>query len=996
MATYLKCKIQHNNYNKIFTEDNIIQSVIPGKIVNNNLLLFDDKLEIKLNGHNYQRNLLYLENEILFNRIRKYWKCIEHLLLTGNGTINNIVNLKEVVNLLCYTYYNLQESRDKELQTETLKCVDLFKNSVCKISEIDEDILNRLASNVIVLQEEPISQYFHGYFMIFYLILLIEKVCGCDNYETTYKSIILDLLKLSEIIFEKHKNDLLYAQPFPCMCIKNLWIYLMKYKSTSIRTFWGMFNKCIEERNEEFAAWTLRHLSYVQYYTIDESIGNRVIREDSMNIELINKLVQSTISQIYNESKLLSILKLLNPMFTELWIEHMKLEPYQIMWEHFYKNINNTIQNILLPKEIFEFKDNIDNITNNPDSLRNPYEYFLYLLHRHLNKHPFHWKKLQGRIYSRLPEQKVREFNDNGVYNISLLFFTLGSLKIQEILEKLNGILGILSRERQNKEFIWILHINMVIMAIFQNHDVSIISTTLLKLVQNASENRDNFHLIKHYLQGLSIIFNNTDTLDLKQNCLLSSWIAPYMLACSHTDLCMLLQLLIDVLKKAESVGKWSYFRPIYVEFVIPTLKQIAVTNSTGQIGKLAGLLLINMPELNSSLLQYFCNENINVNVTNEFLTTLLENMNITSITGQQDNILISAWCRISLLCSDTISNDLSQKIFSLPAIRNLVLIESFDEPFVDFIKALNKQISQPNIFRLKELCEACFGNIDKWIVSHLTPSKLDSQVLYLYTKISLLFYYCAPLLYQKSKSFCLLNRLITVLLLPTEVLTGKSPPGNILNAVEKTWHLFFKGIYKLDHVSDPYIDRTLKDLIVRYIPHFSTVNSPIINILDNNEITTYTLEKITNNLLLHSARSSEENTFKAIKTIQNILQISVDLERIQSVIKKVLPGIFEVIIFNSQKSAALDVLKFITSSEWYNHVHDDVRNSIQNVTAKHLAFNTNNYFQLISILQKYMPEDVKASLPQIKEQIVHVERMRGIGFDNTLRQALKRIEDAC
>lgn len=469
-----------------------------------------------------------------------------------------------------------------------------------------------------------------------------------------------------------------------------------------------------------------------------------------------------------------------------------------------------------------------------------------------------------------------------------------------------------------------------------------------------------------------------------------------YMVACSHTDLCMLLQLLIDVLKKAESVGKWSHFRPIYLDFVIPTLKQIAVTNNVGQIGKLAGLISMNIPELNSSLLPYFCNETIDINVTNEFLTTILENIHIASITVQQHNILISAWCRISLLCSDTISDDLSQKIFSLPAIRNIVLIENFDEPFVDFIKALNKQINQTNLFRLKELCEACFGNIDKWIVPHLTASKLDTQVLYLYTKMSLLFLYCAPLLYQKSKSVCLLNRLITVLLLPTDVLTGKSPPGNILHAVEKTWHLFFKGIYKLDHISDPYIDRTLRDLIIRYVPHFSTVNSPIINILDNNDIITYALEKITNNFLLHSARSSEENTFKAIKTIQNILQISVDLERIRTIIKKVLPGIFDVIIFNSQKSAALDVVKFITSAEWYNYVHDDVRNSIQNVTAKHLAFNTNNYFQLVSILQKYMPEDVRASLPQIKEQITHVERMRGVGFDNTLRQALKRIEDTC
>ncbi|KRT78449.1 hypothetical protein AMK59_7228, partial [Oryctes borbonicus] len=315
---------------------------------------------------------------------------------------------------------------------------------------------------------------------------------------------------------------------------------------------------------------------------------------------------------------------------------------------------------------------------------------------------------------------------------------------------------------------------------------------------------------------------------------------------------------------------------------------------------------------LNLNLIPYFCGENINVNVTNEFLTTVLEDTYFTGVKSQQEGVLIAAWCRISLLSSDTISHSVSMKIFNLSAIKSVVTIEDCEEPFVDFIKALNKQVSAQNqVFRLKELCEICFGNIDKWISNYLTPSTLDSQVLYLFTKISLLFYYCAPLLYQKSKSICLLNRLVTVLLLPTEVLMGKPLSPNILHAIEKTWHLFMKGIFKLDHVSDPYIDRTLKDLIIRYVPHFSTSNTPIMNILDSAEITTYTLEKITNSFLLHSARSSEENTFKALKTIQSILQVSFDLPRIQNITRKVLSGVFEVIIFNSQKSAALDLVKF-------------------------------------------------------------------------------------
>lgn len=514
-------------------------------------------------------------------------------------------------------------------------------------------------------------------------------------------------------------------------------------------------------------------------------------------------------------------------------------------------------------------------------------------------------------------------------------------------------------------------------------------------LVRNGSENRECFHLMKHYLNGLNIIFSISDNFDANQNCLLGSWIAPFMSSCCHSDLCTLLQLLIDILKKSESLGKWTTFKPIYQEHVLPTLKQISLTSSYGQIGELAGLIALHIPELNVIAIQYFCKETVNINVTKEFVSTVLSDLHVSNGIVQHENILISAWCRISLLCSDTIDTELCKKIFNLQSIRSMVVVEHCDEPFVDFVKALSKQMVVQNnqIFRLKELCVSCFGNIDRWISSYLTPSTDESQILYLYTKISMLFYYCAPLLYQKSKSICLLNRLVTTLLLPTEILMGKPPVTNILYAIEKTWHLFVKGIYKLDHTSDPYIDRTLKDLIIRFVPHFPTVNSPILNILDHGDITNYVLEKITNSFLLRSARSSEENTFKALKILNNILQISVDLPRIQSIIHKILPGIFEVLMFNVQKSAALEIIKFITFSEWYIHIHQNIQLSIKNITSKHLAFNTNNYFQLINILQKYMPDDIKSVLPQIKDEISHVERMRGVGFDSKLREALNKIE---
>lgn len=68
-----------------------------------------------------------------------------------------------------------------------------------------------------------------------------------------------------------------------------------------------------------------------------------------------------------------------------------------------------------------------------------------------------------------------------------------------------------------------------------------------------------------------------------------------------------------------------------------------------------------------------------------------------------------------------------------------------------------------------------------------------------------------------QNKNTCILYRLTSTLLLPSAVLMNKKPTNIILTALRRTWHLFVRGIGRLDFKTDNYIERTLKDMIIRY-----------------------------------------------------------------------------------------------------------------------------------------------------------------------------------
>ncbi|KAF5307841.1 hypothetical protein FQR65_LT18313 [Abscondita terminalis] len=396
---------------------------------------------------------------------------------------------------------------------------------------------------------------------------------------------------------------------------------------------------------------------------------------------------------------------------------------------------------------------------------------------------------------------------------------------------------------------------------------VDSVSAPLVKVVCEVVEQRDKYNLIRSFIEGFDLLLNTSKNYYLKQHTMLGSWVSKYIACCSFSDLCYFLNILLSNVKSLRKECAWSEWEPVLKQHVLPGLKDVAtITNCPSQVGTLTALIDRNPA---SEFVLIFTSDPINVNVTCQFITTLLEDVSegFFGLPKNHETAVLHAWVRCCLLNCDSIDK-LSNNVAKITVLSELFNKDSADtNPLCAFVKGLNR--TRSDLINCRELCEQCFGQLHSWVIPHITTPTSEACALHMYTCISLIFYHCSSLLYHKNRSNCLLNRLVNIFLLPTDILMGKAPHAHVLSAVQRTWHLFMYGIYVLDGSSDAYIERTLRDMVADLCPLLSTNNSPMLKCSKNERLSTFILERISTSFLLHSSRSSEVNTTKALRIIQ-------------------------------------------------------------------------------------------------------------------------------
>lgn len=522
----------------------------------------------------------------------------------------------------------------------------------------------------------------------------------------------------------------------------------------------------------------------------------------------------------------------------------------------------------------------------------------------------------------------------------------------------------------------------------------------MLQLLHDAVNDQKLFRLIKDFVENFEYVINYSMNYQLHQWLLIDTWLPKYLSVCYHSDLKTALNVLLSTFDKVSNADSWSLWEPSFRDHVYSSLKQTSSAATAPDIvGKIAGKLCLLMPSITNDAFSFFNGETIPPRVSCQFLGEVLADFpNSFILTPSQESMVLQSWMKICLLTTDLYENLTSNvlKLDCFPAMLKMHIGASQD-PVYAFIEYLGSDIRQHlHSNSMIKLCETCFGQTDKWLGQYLAQPDDETVVFRVYTCISLAFLHCGPLLYDRNKSMSPLTKLVQVLLLPTDFLIGKKVLHPfVLNAVKKTLHIFFEAIVKLNSDVDTFLERTLRDMILKYMQYFSTADSPIIKCLENITTAPILLDKISNSYFKHPVKETDANILKVLKIISDFVQSITSLPLMRLIINKCLYGLFEIVIFHSQRNVALSVIKVLTCSPLYPQVKEDFRNSMITVTEKHLAFNTINYFQLMYILAKFIPADVKNLLGNIKQQVSNVERMRGVGFDKNLRAQFEKLEAA-
>ncbi|KAJ3662429.1 hypothetical protein Zmor_006779 [Zophobas morio] len=955
------------------------------------------KTETEICGQLYESTAALEEIDVIIRIVRKNWCYLQNSVLNGTAIpprelADTRLIINKCFNLIVLSLQRCESDRLKQ------KYVAFFQNEIKTLlplilptSDVEKEIYLKLTGPSCNKDKCPIYHYFHTFQDVQYYVLLFYYLTrNSEEFRDHITCIMKDLIVLSESAFRQRSDT-----AFSCACNKDFWliIQVLSEKLLGEDTFWLIFNKVVENCNSDFVLWLLHDVADLQAVDLNGKYVGAASDRIRPNFVLLESALKNVITNVEFGNSILPTLKSIEPLVCNLWLKSSKIEVYQMLWEYYSKRLNVSARantNLPLP----ELTELIDTILWAPKDCTHDFELFLAMLSLHLNEHTYHWGKMKGRIYSQLGPNKLKDLNSGGIFNVLLLFLSLTKVNFDELSKKFLSFIENLPMEKKQSQLIWRFYTAFVVRHLRENRNIETVTVPFIKMLEESSTDHRLFHLIKNFVQDFDCIMNSTANLQLHQWLLLNSWIHKYMSSCYYPDMVTLLNVLLSIIERITKEDVWGDWEFCFKNYVYPALKYSRSTPET--CGTLAAKIAILSPNLQAEAFVFFNSETVTPKVSANFLCTILENYpHSLIITPQQETMALQTWVKFCLLTRDGYE-DLTRNIIKLDIIPQFIktAIAPARDPLCAFLDCIGGDIkTHVQSSSLSKLCEIFFGQAERWTTQYFSQPDNEGIVLRIYTCLGLAFFKIGPLLYDKHKSNCPFARLVTSLLLPTELILGKPLNPFILQSIKKTWHLFFEATVKLNSPNDAFIDRILRELVIRYIPHFATVDSPMLKCLDNEFTAEVILDKLANAFFKQATKEAESNIFKSLKLINDFVQSTTSIVLLKLIVNKTLYGLLEVIMFHNQRNMAVSIVKNITSSPLYPQVKSEIEQVIVGITEKHLAFNTPNYFQLLGHLSRVIPTSLKSLIPRIKQQVVNVERMRGVGYDKNLRLNMERFE---
>ncbi|CAH1978934.1 unnamed protein product [Acanthoscelides obtectus] len=920
-------------------------------------------------------------------------QVIRRLIISEWGVLQNIAT------------YNIMPRQEEISRTRTM--INQFFNSIIHCLDITvcnklKDRYRRKITEEFAVfynvtnnnSDSPIYQYFHTFLEIHDHVLDILYKCGEteEPFKKHLEKIMRNIIVIGRNKFKRNRDTI-----FVCDCMKELLLAtnLLCNNIYGVQEFWRLCNKLLQKEDASFSLEFLKNVTDLDSMKNNFGVEDKLCIVNASNYELLhNKLKDVLINAEYDA--LPNVLKTVYSLANKAWAKDATVETHQILWDYYSKRLNVSSKNYE-SYNAREFFDLAEKILSNPKDCDESFEIFIGMLVCHLRNNPLHWGKMKGRIYSQLGPNKIKEMNEIGFVHIMLLFICLSSVQYAESQKKILTFMQFYPPDRY-LTVVWNVYTAFILTQVKEGHDIGETHLPCLQMLrQSVCSNQKHFHLVKDFLVNFEHILSLSKSMHLKQWLLFDFWLEKYFQSCYYADLKLGLDVILTTVQKVGTPDSWPYWEPTFKTHIYPMLMSLAnLKNPPSIVGTIAGKIALLAPQMSKDIIEFFNSDSLTTVISLPFLRVVLNNNFL--LTSHQEILVIQSWFKICLLTLES-TDDLTANVLRLDLLPKLLKthLENTDDPVRGLIEYLGRELNlKTESANIHKLCDMTFGHASNWLHHFLTEPENEALVFRIYTYMSLAFHYCGTLLYQKSKSTCPAVRLLQTLYFPNSFLVGnKAPHPFILNAIKKSWGLLFEALATLNTDSDSFIDRTLKDMIVKYMPYFSTSDSPIISCLEKEKpCSSVILEKMYLCYMKHPVKEADDNILKVLRILSNIILSSTSFSLLQLITHKIVYGLFELVIFHNQRNNSLNVIKVLTSSQLYSHVSAEFKKNIVLVTQKHLAFNTVNYFQLMYALARFVSSDIKDVMESIRHQVKEVERKRGVGFDRNLRLQFEKLEN--
>ncbi|XP_004520431.1 protein MMS22-like [Ceratitis capitata] len=880
---------------------------------------------------------------------------------------------------------------------------------------------------------------------------------------------------------KKRPAELLYCSPFPCTCIKECWLYLQlaleKWSLTILAvadekiTFWQIFNERMANLKTKMDKFSLTSLSLAEFsnwllHALVRLFGfrsnghfvgpthTRALTDTAENVDALEKCTQQFLNCTPSEEQTRVFICLLMPTLLEWWRPRVSIPT--MLWEHFHKRLNTSFyvsgsapSNLAVAcasgkAYVERYCALLTRDESTTDANLCSYTLFILLMGKNLKRllataaTRHQAQKLLGRIYTKFSAQKFLALNETGIHHLIELFLALALCgDFEDLAPKLSAKLLCISLDKiPAVRQIAIAKGHMALLILYAERRCDI-SEYVSKLLQQLAAINNDLCVSKVLADSLLEIFMHADDFRRGEHLLIDAWLPNYMQACTPVEQDRSLEalhLIFGKLQRNETIieSNSALFKALNAH-ILPFVMQQFASGYSQWLPQLAADFCTHactVPDTQTFQKLFGCFIDAPVVCRQslpQFLNKVLQTERAALI---EPNVVLHVWLK-SLVQLTAVNEDVAQLTRYVVKLQEFALMTDnlnadelmqAKEPLCVFIASVGKHydtcvaMNQQRRFRIADNLNAYLRDFDKWLQADLKLEKAEVAFRF-YSFLAIVIYNCVHIVYTKSKVSCFFHVVMTRFVLPTNVQMGKAPDVKLAQLIHKIWPVLVQGIGRLNFKADPYINKTLTDLIQKWTPHFKIspnaklVARPFISCLqsDNNELSLFVFEKLTSLFLATQRRQADPNACLVITIFQEVVESieasnnhSADtlILRLETFMKATSLLMLEHIMMVDEvvpsRALLLDLFRRIVKSATYQRsdaLQALLAEHLRLLTKKHLAYYTFFFFELLQRLAQFTPATILQVMDFLLAEVCVVEQKRGAGEDNRIRGCLQKLQ---